>query len=120
MTCCQLILRQEGVVSPFNRLISSSYYDGTTGGICSCAVCGREYFYDLFSWDEGQDVRIFGFSALQSGSFERLALLCRRYDTPRWPEWLPNFNHREGERDREEFQAMMDDLRREKEPTRLV
>src|SRR5712692_1783644 len=110
MTCCQLIHGEERVGSPFNRMISFSYYDGTTSGLTQCAVCGREYCYDLLSWDEKQDVRIFGLCSVAGGSFHELTTLCSGHETPRWPEWHPEFKLQSDAAQREAFTRKKDEI----------
>src|SRR6266446_338033 len=118
MTCCQLISGKAGVPSPFCKIISFSYYDGTTSGAAMCGVCGREYFYDLLSLDDNQDVRIYGFSSIQAGSLGDLTEICSRFDTPKWPEWHPKPGV--NDRGRKEFRAKIGEIRKTKTPPQLV
>jgi hypothetical protein len=111
---------QGEATSPFNQIISSSYYDGTTAGIAKCGVCFREYIYELLSWDSGQDLRIFGLWEVPKGSFSELVDFCSGFDRPRWPEWSPIFQGPERQRYLEAFRAKFERIRRLKSSLQIV
>ena len=63
LICCQQLAGAGQ--SPFD-VTALGYYDGPTDGFASCQVCGRTYHFALIAWDDGQDVRIYGFAAVPS------------------------------------------------------
>ena len=74
--CCQELPRVASAAqSPFGRIISLGFYDGTTSGIARCSHCSKSYKYDLVAWDGDQDIRVFSLSALPPESFAALEVL---------------------------------------------
>jgi len=88
-TCCQELPDWRNQRSPFQRILSFGYYDGTTAGVAQCVGCSVAYKYDLLAWDEDQDMRIFGLAPLPSGSFSELLAASAVLGEPRWPTWVP-------------------------------
>jgi hypothetical protein len=73
--CCQQLLTKSAMRSPFGRIISLGFYDGTTSGVAQCSHCSRFYKYELVAWDSSQDLRIYSLAALPQESFEALLKL---------------------------------------------
>lgn len=88
-TCCQHLLRDSRANSPFGRIVSLGFYDGTTSGVARCSHCSKSYRYELIAWDSGQDLRVYSLSALPQGSFDALVGLLSSSTSPRWPLWSP-------------------------------
>ncbi len=64
MALCQHLVSISAGQSPFVRLLVTGYYDGPTDGFAACRFCDKSYFFRLLSWDDGQDLRIFGLAGL--------------------------------------------------------
>jgi hypothetical protein len=48
------------------RTIATGYYDGPTEGFTECSNCGQTFHFRMLTWDDGQDVRVFGFANLET------------------------------------------------------
>jgi hypothetical protein len=118
--CCKSIAGAMNVISPFDRVISFSYYDGATSGITRCKTCGNEYVFELLSWDANQDIRIFGLSLVPSGSFEKISALGIKIDVPRWPEWQPVLTDKKLIADQVALENEMKSVTSTKDPITLV
>lgn len=89
--CCQIAFSEQPQPSPFERVISLGFFDGTTSGIAECSICARAHRYGLVAWDEDQQWRAFAFGELQRGVFPDVIAACSSLGTPRWPIWVPLF-----------------------------
>jgi hypothetical protein len=87
--CCQQLLTKSAMRSPFGRIISLGFYDGTTSGVAQCLHCSRFYKYELVAWDSSQDLRIYSLAALPQESFEALLKLLSGVERPTSPIWIP-------------------------------
>lgn len=67
--CCQQIT--ERVPSPFEVKVIN-WYDGITEGVARCRTCGWAYHVEMLTWDQGQDIRIYGFRRILPEAFEKL------------------------------------------------
>lgn len=119
--CCQRL--SEGVSipmpSPFGRLLSLGYYDGTTAGVTVCKRCSTEYRYELVAWDQAQEVRVFWFARTPAGTLGELTGLLSIIEAPRWPFWSPVWRF-ESEREREDTTSKLEALLGTAEPPSLV
>src|SRR5439155_11243997 len=78
--------------SPFTKALALGYYDGPTDGLVQGGEGGPVYRFHLLAWDgETQDLRVFGLAPLPRDSLARLAGVCERYESPRWPVWVPGW-----------------------------
>jgi len=87
--CCQDLPLNSAVRSPFGKIISLGFYDGTTSGVAQCSRCSRSYRYELVAWDSGQDLRIYSLASLPQRSFDALVRLLSGATSPTWPIWMP-------------------------------
>jgi hypothetical protein len=87
--CCEHLLRTSPVRSPFARVVSLGFYDGTTSGVAQCSQCSRSYRYELVAWDSGQDLRVFSLAILPQKSFNEVVKLLSGATGPTWPFWSP-------------------------------
>jgi len=85
--CCEHLLRTSPGPSPFAKIISLGFYDGTTFGVAQCSQCSRSYRYELVAWDSGQDLRVFSLATLPQQSFSEVVKLLSRAGSPTWPFW---------------------------------
>lgn len=120
MVCCQNLPKTREALSPFQKVISASYYDGTTSGVAYCANCHREFFYKLFSWDDAQNVRIFGLYSVRQGTFEALHRVAGEMEIPRWPEWNVSFRGANAEAQRQTFLATVRESVQAKGPLQFI
>src|SRR5258708_24525385 len=79
------------------RIISLGYYDGTTSGLLAVAGAPNTYKYDMVSWDDQQDRRVYCIALLPSDAFERAIGILRELGEPKWPFWNPVWNFRDGQ-----------------------
>jgi hypothetical protein len=86
---CRELAADSPVRSPFDKVLSLGFYDGTTSGAAQCSHCAAAYRYELVAWDSGQDVKIYSIAALPIDSFETLVTLVSAGGEPNWPLWLP-------------------------------
>lgn len=70
------------------RLISLGFYDGTTNGLIELGG-SRSFRYDLISWDENQDKRVYCIGPLPPSAFQKALDVLRSLGEPRWPVWNP-------------------------------
>jgi hypothetical protein len=89
LICCQHLQTKSAMRSPFGRIISLGFYDGTTSGIAQCSHCSRFYKYELVAWDSNQDVRIYSLADVPQESFDALVRLLSVVKGPTWPFWVP-------------------------------
>jgi hypothetical protein len=89
--CCQQLLPDSARNSPFGRIISLGFYDGTTSGVAQCSHCLKSYRYELVAWDSGQDIRVYSIASLPSESFDALVKLLSATQSAVWPFWSPVF-----------------------------
>jgi hypothetical protein len=71
-TCCQGLA--QGGPSPFD-ITMLGWYDGLTSGMAKCRGCGRTYHFDLLTWDEEHEARLYGFKEVSATSHDAVALL---------------------------------------------
>ncbi len=87
--CCQQLSTDSPMRSPFGKVLSLGFYDGTTSGVAQCSFCLESYRYELVAWDSGQDTRIYSMAPLPFESFEALVRLMSVIGNPTWPLWSP-------------------------------
>jgi len=87
--CCQQLSPDSPRRSPFGRILSLGFYDGTTSGVAQCLDCSKAYRYELVAWDSGQDTRVYSLAALPSESFDALVSVLSAVGSPTWPFWSP-------------------------------
>ena len=78
--------------SPFGKVLSLGWYDGTTFGMAQCSSCSAIFKYDVMAWDGEQDRRIFVFSPISRWDFDSVIQLLSRNEKPLWPFWNPRWN----------------------------
>lgn len=93
--------------TPFGKVLSLGWYDGTTNGLAQCSECSAAFRYDLVAWDSGQDCRIFAFSPITPQAFDRAVSLFATCEAPRWPLWVPWFRFRPPEAERVDTEIEM-------------
>lgn len=77
----------------FTKMIIFDYYDGETSGIYAedeaSQVISR---FELLSWDDQQDWRIFCVGRVPDGNvlFRKLVELYKQFDDEHWPVWSPS------------------------------
>lgn len=107
------------MMTHIKQLIALGYYDGPTSGLVKIVVDGEErYFtFDLLSWDELQDKRVFGLSELVEQSlFDRIVELA---GPPRWPIWVPEWRFG-SESIKATAEQVVEQVKRIKPPSRAV
>lgn len=87
--CCQRL--SSGTASPFDRIVSLGYYDGTTHGLARCRSCGKSYSYVLQAWDLEQDTRVYSMAEVSAATFDAFVSELSLEQRPSWPVWVPNF-----------------------------
>jgi hypothetical protein len=87
--CCTATSWAGTLVSPFSRVLSLGWYDGTTRGLAQCRNCGTTFKYDIVDWDKDQERRIFALSPFDAQEFDRMVQLFATAEEPRWPFWNP-------------------------------
>ncbi len=87
--CCRQLSTDSPIRSPFAKILSLGFYDGTTSGVAQCSRCLESYRYELVTWDSGQDTRIYSVAPLPQESFEAIVRLVSVVEKPIWPLWLP-------------------------------
>ena len=115
LTCCEHLPKTSPVRSPFSKIISMSFYDGTTSGIAQCSRCLRSYKYDLVAWDSGQDLRVYSLAVLPARSFDVLVKALSATTSPTWPVWFAPVPS-----DREAQTAIDNELARAAQPSCVV
>lgn len=88
--CCQN-LRAPGSPSPFDKVVSLGYYDGTTHGLARCRSCATCYSYALQAWDGDQETRVYSMGQVPPRDFENLVSELSLEQEQTWPLWVPNF-----------------------------
>jgi hypothetical protein len=78
--------------SPFGRVLSLGWYDGTTSGLAECGSCSTVFKYDLVDWDADQEQRIFALSHTTHQVFDRIVDTLGAFESPKWPFWNPRWN----------------------------
>lgn len=76
---------------PFTKVLSLSWYDGTTAGLAQCSQCSRVFRYDLVDWDSEQERRVFVLSPINPREFRQIIDLLARSESPTWPFWNPRW-----------------------------
>lgn len=89
--CCQKLVGAQNALSPFQKVIALDYHDGPTAGLLQCKECSRAYRFNMVSWDDGQNVRIFTLALLPEGSFAQLESAYAQHQAPIWPLWVPRW-----------------------------
>jgi hypothetical protein len=107
--CCEALSPPFPVASPFDRVLSLHWYDGTTSGLAHCGGCSTVFRYDIVDWDSDQERRIFLLSRLDPNEFEHLVSLFSSTETPKWPFWSPKWQFGSNEQ-REKSKAAVDAL----------
>jgi hypothetical protein len=99
--CGQAIAGGRATGSPFSKIVGFGYDDGPTTGVVRCAGCSDAYrfdvlaidvdgIYDIGSWDQGEELRIYALSPLPDGAFDQIVALLSTAEPPRWPIWVPS------------------------------
>lgn len=86
--------------TPFGKVLSLGWYDGTTSGLVQCSQCSAAFKYDIVDWDSNQDRRILAFSPISSQEFDGIVELLSRSESPRWPFWNPRWEFDSQEKER--------------------
>jgi hypothetical protein len=73
-----------------SRLISLGFYDGTTSGLIELEI-GIVFRYDVVSWDDHEDRRVYCLARIPVPAFAELIKLLSSSETPRWPQWFPRW-----------------------------
>lgn len=107
-TCCLNTTQGKVQISPFKRILSLGYYDGPTMGIAQCDNCQAEYKFDIFSWDDQQDIRIYGLFPLPPGGLSKIIDALSLMGPPEWPIWIPRWDFSD-----EQLRIAIDDLVKE-------
>src|SRR5258708_7701414 len=77
----------------FTKMVIFGYYDGETSGIYAedeaCQIISR---FDLLSWDDQQDWRIFCVGRVPDGNvlFRQVVDLHKQFESEHWPIWAPS------------------------------
>ena len=77
----------------FTKMIILGYYDGETSGVYAedeaSQVISR---FELLSWDDQQNWRIFCVGRVRDGNvlFRKLVELHKQFDDEHWPVWHPS------------------------------
>ena len=87
--CCRKIIELKEQGSPWREIIALGYYDGPTSGLAKCRLCSSVYKFDLLTWDDRQDVRIYAFSPLPASAFQQAIDALAPLGAPTWPVWVP-------------------------------
>lgn len=87
--CCRKLIELNKQGSPWGEIIALGYYDGPTTGLAKCSLCSSEYKFDLLTWDDRQDVRIYAFSPLPASTFQQVIDAMALLGAPAWPIWFP-------------------------------
>jgi hypothetical protein len=87
--CCEFFNDEKKIASPFEKLISLGYYDGTVSGLAQCGGCEKVFHYRLVAWDESQNVRVFSLAQTKAEIFDKVVEVFSRFGRPRWPYWYP-------------------------------
>ncbi len=70
-----------------NKAVALDFYDGAAGGLVELVdedgSCNW-FRYELFSWDNGQNTRVFGLAAA-----ENVSDILASTDDAKWPFWFP-------------------------------
>jgi len=97
--CCQDLFQdvRNPIRSPFTRMISLGWFDGSTDGVVQCGTCGTPYkfsilaiddgSYDFDSWNKGRDLIVYGLAELSENDFDKIVAILAVTEPPRWPEW---------------------------------
>jgi len=83
------VSRELAMASPFGRLVSLGYYDGTTSGLVQCADCDKSFHYRILAWDKQQDTRVYSLAETRNEVFDRVVAVLAPVDQPTWPSWFP-------------------------------
>jgi len=75
----------------FDKVISLSWYDGTTSGVALSSLHSMAFRFDLIDWGPGQELRVFAISALPVSAFELVVELFNRSEATKWPIWHPRW-----------------------------
>jgi len=73
-----------------SRLISLGFYDGTTSGLIELET-EVVFRYDVVSWDDHQDRRVYCLARMPAPAFDELVKLMSPLETPHWPQWFPRW-----------------------------
>jgi hypothetical protein len=77
----------------FKKMMIFNYYDGELSGIYAedeaCQTISR---FDLLSWDDEQEWRIFCIGQIPNGNvlFRKLVEFYAQFDKEHWPVWAPS------------------------------
>ncbi len=118
--CCQPLLVNFPMDSPFGRFLSLSYYDGATSGVSECSKCSSLFRYELVAWDSGQNMRIYSIASLPLASFQAIVKLLTAFEEPVWPFWFPQLSSLTGSEKSSLSAAIDGELSTAKLPTHVV
>ena len=68
-SCCQRL--QPGARSPF-ELSVTGYHDGPLTGWARCRACGRTYHFEMVTWDDMQEVRVYAFARVTEEAYQKV------------------------------------------------
>ncbi len=97
-----------------SRLISLGFYDGTTNGLVELAD-GRAFRFDMVSWDNQQDERVYCLGRIPAGAFEAAVETLTPLGRPTWPQWLPRWTFA-SDQEKRAIEHSVDELVRQAEP----
>jgi hypothetical protein len=90
--CCHTSTSAHPPYTPFGKVLSLGWYDGTTSGLAKCASCSTIFKYDIVDWDADQEQRIFVLSHVTAHVFDRIVDTLGAFESPKWPFWNPKWN----------------------------
>jgi hypothetical protein len=75
----------------FDKTVARDWYDGPTSGITKSSQLGVAFRFEIIVWGPSQEQRVFAFSPLDIGVFDRIVELLRSQKAEKWPMWLPEW-----------------------------
>lgn len=110
--CCEDLINQKNIISPFKRIIVFDWYDGIVSCVLQCSFCNKNYLCQLIAWDLDFEIRIFLCVETTSDSWKDLISRISQLEKPSWPVWIPSVCG-----SKSEIAAIIDDFILEKEKT---
>src|SRR6266536_1213592 len=95
--CCEATNVALPSTTPFGKVLSLGWYDGTTAGLVQCAYCSTAFKYDIVDWDSDQERRIFALSRIKPQEFDYIVSILQSGGPPKWPFWSPKWEFPSGD-----------------------
>jgi hypothetical protein len=121
ITCCQEIpgsAAHDVAGSLLSHVFVTEYYDGATGGLLQCPVCGSVYHFITLDWSRNHWVRVIALARLPPDSMTRIEAFFS--EVPSRSPWIPTRLRRASDQDLDSIERFLSEITARAEPPGIL